>query len=231
MSDSSQGVALVFGASGALGSAISNALEASGSQVVGVTRRQEPPAGWISVADSDWAAQIAARSVDRVVWAQGENASGPLSIESIAQTRQLLESNVMFILETLHALRMRDALADSARLVIVGSIWQKAARADKLAYLVSKSAVTGLVRSLAADLGSSGIAVNAVLPGVVESPMTRNFLSPSQIRQMSDETPAGRLVTPEEVASACVWLASSRSSGVNGQFICVDGGWSEVRHV
>jgi NAD(P)-dependent dehydrogenase (short-subunit alcohol dehydrogenase family) len=73
--------------------------------------------------------------------------------------------------------------------------------------------------------------MNAVLPGVVDTPMTRANLSQAQITNIEKETPMKTLVTSEDVARAVNWLASPESSGINGQFIRVDNGWSQIRAI
>jgi NAD(P)-dependent dehydrogenase (short-subunit alcohol dehydrogenase family) len=73
--------------------------------------------------------------------------------------------------------------------------------------------------------------MNAVLPGVVDTPMTRANLDQTQISNIEKQTPTKSLVTSEEVAKAVNWLASAQSSGINGQFIRVDNGWSQIRAI
>ena len=222
--------ALVFGARGQLGSAIAERLESDGLVVTRATRSPSGSHGWVSL-DGDWASRIEGRSFGRVVWAQGINASGGIREAGSDQVRDAIEANVLFVVDTLRALLEVDAIRTGAGLVIVSSIWQETSRQDKLAYSVSKSAVAGLVRSLAADLGPSLIRVNAVLPGPVEGPLTRAFMSAEQIEAFSDGSPLSRLVTAAEVAEACAFLTSARSSGITAQSLVVDGGWGAVRYV
>ena len=222
---------IVFGASGAIGSAVCSRLEMDHVEVLRATRQATQQVGWLSTGWPDWAGHIEARSVNRVVWAHGVNAEGSIRDSGVEQLQTLFEANVLFIVQTLRALLDREAFTRTARLVIVSSVWQHTARNRKLAYVTTKAALSGLVRSLVADLGEAGISVNAVLPGVVDTPMTREFLTLEQIHGLERETPTGNLVTADEVASTCAWLSSPQSSGVNAQFITVDGGWSEVRHV
>jgi NAD(P)-dependent dehydrogenase (short-subunit alcohol dehydrogenase family) len=82
-----------------------------------------------------------------------------------------------------------------------------------------------------ADFSGTGLRINSVLPGVVDSKMTRQNLSESQIEKVQMETPTQTLVTTEELARVVAWLVSADSRGVNGQFITVDNGWSHVRSI
>lgn len=227
------GTVLVFGATGAIGSACVQHLRTSGAQVFGATRG---PAGPDSVSTSDpgWLSAIAAAAggrLDGVVWAQGANASGSILTTGPGELAALFAANVAFVVDTARQLLDARLVSAGSRLVVVSSIWQEQARSDKLAYTVSKSAVAGLVRSLAVDLGSLGIAINAVLPGVLDTPMTRANLTAAQIKDVAESTPLGVLATTQDVARAVGWLVSPLCAGVTGQFVTVDGGYSVARRV
>jgi 3-oxoacyl-[acyl-carrier protein] reductase len=90
-------------------------------------------------------------------------------------------------------------------------------------YAASKAAVIALTKTLASELGPQGIRVNAVAPGVVDTPMTR-AVTGSSLQNLVDRSSLGRIGLPEEVASTCLFLASAASSFVTGQVIRVDGG-------
>jgi NAD(P)-dependent dehydrogenase (short-subunit alcohol dehydrogenase family) len=100
-----------------------------------------------------------------------------------------------------------------------------------LSYGISKAAVGGLVRSLAADLGHRGIQINAVAPGPIDTPMTITNLNPEELERVISESPLKRLVNLGEVASVVCELASGKLSGVTGQEIIVDNGWSVTKLV
>lgn len=221
---------MVFGASGTLGRAIATRLEAAGG-VARMTRSASADATWTSTSLPNWAGSFGATHFDRVVWAQGANASGAIGEGTSDDLKELFSANVEYIVETLEALMSVGAVAAGSSLCIVSSIWQLVARDSKLAYVTTKAAAGGLMRSLAADLGPQGIRVNAVLPGVVQSPMTSRFLDPEAIERISQETPMRGLVTDAEVAETVWWVTGPDSQGVHGQSIPVDNGWSVVRRV
>lgn len=122
--------------------------------------------------------------------------------------------------------------AEHGRIVVVASVAAKVGEPYIAAYTASKHGVLGLVRSTAAEVARSGVTVNAVCPGYVDTPMTdatvagivaKTGRTEAQARQiLADKQPNGRLVTPEEVAAA-VWLCVENAS-INGQGINVDGG-------
>ena len=227
----SPGRAIVFGASGTLGGAVVRRLSEEGVRTVKASRRQDVGHGWVTTSGDDWVSPLGAEAFDRIIFAHGQNASGGISSSSPEEVNELLEANVLSIIRWLQDLQQANLVSKPSRICIVSSVWATLARQDKLAYVVSKSAVTGLTRSLCADLGPEGIAVNAVLPGVIDTPMTRQFLSPDSIRKLEKETPTGSLVTSEQVAEVCVWLTSPQSGGICGQCLVLDNGWSGTRYV
>ena len=225
------GTALVFGASGALGSAVSGKLADLGSRVLRVSRTAREGDTWLSGDVRVWQDRIEPASVNRVVFAQGQNAAGGLSQQSPGQLEELFEGNIVTIARWMNQIVEADLATNPCRVCIIGSVWATTARTDKLAYIVTKSAVPGLVRALNAELAGMGIAVNAILPGVVDTPMTRKFLSAEAIAEVERATPGGRLVTAQDVAEACAWLTSPAAHGISGQSLVIDGGWSSVRTI
>ena len=94
------------------------------------------------------------------------------------------------------------------------------------AYVTSKHAVLGLTRAASLEYARQGIRVNAVLPGVVDTPMPQQMFAaaPGALDAIAETCPMGRLARPEEVAEAAAWLCSDRASYVNGHGLVVDGG-------
>lgn len=222
---------LIFGASGAIGSEIVAALQRDGNQVVRVLR-QGHESDSISLASPDWAKDASLLGpFDGALWAQGINSSGTVLSTDVADLTSAFEANVVFIAQTLAALVDAGAFSQNARLVVLSSIWQEHSRDNKFAYSVSKSALAGFVRSVAIDLANFGISINAVLPGVIDTPMTKQNLTASQIESVESSSLGGKLTSIGEIYEAVNWLLSAKSSGLNGQFLTVDKGWSINRHV
>jgi hypothetical protein len=147
----------------------------------------------------------------------------------LANHTALYKANCLFILATLKILLARDLLEAPARLCIVSSIWQKMARQNKLSYCMTKAALQGLVLSAASDLAADGHLINAVLPGALDTPMTRQNLSDAQINGLTSATLFHRLPALEDVSSLVLFLCSPDNTGITGQFIAADLGFSNVR--
>jgi len=109
-------------------------------------------------------------------------------------------------------------------IVNISSIWGLRGAACEVAYAASKAAVIGLTRSLAAELAPSHIRVNCIAPGVIATDMVRG-LGEETLAALIDQTPAGRLGTPEDIARAAAFLAREESDFITGQVLTVDGGF------
>jgi 3-oxoacyl-[acyl-carrier protein] reductase len=233
----------VFGASGAIGQAICGKFLGRGYSVVAISRGGVCPdesladahwLAWDPSEDSDLPAAFAensSRPFDAVVWAQGANCSDDIHSFDLAKHEAIYRANVTYILLGLQVLLKRGFIAPAARLCIISSIWQNIARQGKLSYCITKSALQGLVQSLCVDLGPSGCLVNAVLPGALDTPMTRANLSHDQITRLENMTPLGSLAELDDVCNLVQFLCSAENTGVTGQFIAADRGFSYARIV
>ena len=95
----------------------------------------------------------------------------------------------------------------------------------EVAYSATKAGVRGMTMALAKELGPSGITVNCIEPGVIDTPMNACFDADAN-RELAEQTPVGRIGTPEDVAAAALFLASDSASFVTGQCLGVDGGFA-----
>jgi NAD(P)-dependent dehydrogenase (short-subunit alcohol dehydrogenase family) len=96
-------------------------------------------------------------------------------------------------------------------------------------YVATKHGVVGLTRHGALRWANNGIRVNAVCPGVIETPMTAPLASNPDMRKVLDGmTPMGRMGQPEEIAAAVLWLCSDQASFVTGHPLVIDGGATAV---
>lgn len=229
---------LVFGASGAIGHAIAAAAVAKGWRVTGVARTVQVKADGIRrialdpmSADFEPEALRSATLYTAVCWAQGANCNDTVYNVDLHRHMGIYQANVAYILVTLKALLTGNLVAPATRMCVISSIWQNLARQSKLSYCVSKAALQGLVTSATADLAGDGHLINAVLPGAIETPMTQRNLTPEQMNHLTGATQFGRLASLDDVASLVLYLCSPENTGITGQFIAADLGFSHVRIV
>ncbi len=111
------------------------------------------------------------------------------------------------------------------RIINIGSMWGKVGASCEVAYSAAKAGLRGLTMALAKELGPSGITVNCVEPGLIDTEMNR-ALDEETRAALIDETPVCRIGTPEDVANAVLFLASDKASFITGQAIGVDGGFA-----
>lgn len=109
-------------------------------------------------------------------------------------------------------------------IVLVSSVWGVYGAACEAVYSASKAALIGLTKALAKELGPSGVRVNCVAPGVIDTDMLAEFDFADR-QALADETPLGRIGTPEDVAELIAFLADSKASFITGQVIGCDGGF------
>lgn len=204
---------LIFGSTGFLGSSLVRDFEKEDVDVLTFDRDT-----------ASYSFDLKLKKLDAVVFAQGVNQSSGLQGAAVL-LQSSFDANVGFIVERLEELQAHDCLAPQASVVIISSIWQRFSRAKKLPYVVTKSALEGLVKSLSVELGESR-RVNAVLPGVVESPMAIEALGAESLSRIQAETPSQSLVTATEISNLVKFLAFGMSSGINGQSIVIDKGWT-----
>ena len=110
------------------------------------------------------------------------------------------------------------------RIINIGSVWGRLGASCEVHYSASKAGLRGLTQALAKELGPSGITVNCIEPGVIDTDMNA-ALSPEVIAELCDSTPLCRIGTPDEVAAAAAFLASDDASFITGAFLPVDGGF------
>jgi 3-oxoacyl-[acyl-carrier protein] reductase len=230
---------LVFGATGAIGSAVSSAALARGWRVTAVSRShpESTPEGLNHLTLDPLAKTFNPERLrteipyTAICWAQGANLNDSVYTVDLDKHLEIYNANVAYILVTLKALLEFHLVAPATRMCVISSIWQNLARQSKLSYCISKSALQGLVLSASADLAAEGHLINAVLPGALDTPMTRRNLTAEQINSLTSATAFGRLPSLTDVANLVCFLCSPENTGITGQFIAADLGFSHVRIV
>ena len=114
--------------------------------------------------------------------------------------------------------------AHSGKIINIGSMWGISGSSCEVAYSASKAALHGMTKALAKELGPSGINVNAIAPGLIDTEMNGS-LDKDVVSSIIDETPLMRIGTPCDVASLAYFLASEESSFITGEIISINGGY------
>jgi NAD(P)-dependent dehydrogenase (short-subunit alcohol dehydrogenase family) len=220
---------LIFGSTGTLGGAILDKYRAEKWDVTCAVRKVVNDCDIQLPLTSD---VLGSKKFDAVVFAQGANVNGSAMQTGTKELNELFEANVTVIAESVSTLMGAGSINEGGRVVILSSLWEQFTRQEKFAYSVTKAAVGGLVRSLAVDLGrQKKILVNGILPGIINSPMVARTLSPEQIANVVSQTPIGELASTVDVANSVYMFGSSLNTGISGQSIFVDRGFSVARTI
>ncbi|MCM1578639.1 MAG: SDR family oxidoreductase [Ruminococcus sp.] len=110
------------------------------------------------------------------------------------------------------------------RIISISSMWGQTGASCEVHYSAAKAAVIGFTKALAKETGLSGITVNCIAPGVIDTDMNRDY-SPADISALIEETPMNRIGTPFDIARTVAFLADEKSDFITGQVIGVNGGF------
>jgi 3-oxoacyl-[acyl-carrier protein] reductase len=238
-------VALVTGASRGIGQAIAKALAADENLTIIGTATTEAGASSISHYFAKWGLDgdgivmdvSDPDSVSEGV-AQVTSAYGPpmILVNNAGITKdglmlrmkeqdwqQVIQTNLSSVYRTSKAVLKGMTKARWGRIINVSSVVAQMGNPGQANYCASKAGIEGFTRSLAHEIGSRGITVNAVAPGYIQTDMTEE-LSEDNKASMLSRVPLGRLGTAAEVASVVAYLASTQAAYVTGQTIHVNGG-------
>ena len=153
----------------------------------------------------------------------GAAAAGLFQAVEEGESARLFRVNVQSQMQLCRALLPGLISAHSGRIVTVSSMWGRVGASCEVDYSAAKAALLGFTKALAKEVGPSGITVNCIAPGFIDTKMNAR-LSAEDRQAIIDETPLGRAGTPEDVAALARFLASDETSFITGQVIGVDGG-------
>jgi len=245
-------LAVVTGAASGIGRAIAIAYAEQGAEIVildadaeagEIVRKEIAEAGHtahcieLDVRDRDKCNKVAKQvaetigTVSILVNNAGINRRNPFTGDPEAVTKDwddVIGINLNGVFNVTHA--FVDQLRERrGRIVNIGSIqsFVHVRTPNSLAYTTSKHGVLGFTRALAAELGKDGVRVNAIGPGLIETPLNANVRAnnPELVQIFMDHTPLGRAGKPEDIAGPAVFLASDLSGYVTGGIVMADGGY------
>lgn len=240
-------IALVTGASRGIGAAVAKRLAADGYFVIvnynGSAQRAQEVVAQITaagneavamqcdVSDFDACGELIARitadygRLDVLVNNAGITRDGLLMRMSEADFDAVIDTNLKGAFHTIRHASRQFLKQRSGRIINIASVSGLLGNAGQANYAASKAGVIGLTKSVARELASRQITVNAVAPGFIATEMV-DAMTDSAKAAMTDHIPFGRIGEPEEVADVVAFLASDAARYVTGQIIAVDGGMS-----
>lgn len=240
----SQEIALVTGASRGIGQAIALALGAQGATVIG-TATTEQGAAAIQTTLTDQGVKGMGLTLDVTEAASIETAMKALQdafgaptilVNNAGITRDnllmrmkedewnaVIDTNLGSIYRLSKACIRGMMKARHGRIINIGSVVGATGNPGQANYCAAKAGMIGFTKSLARELGSRAITVNAVAPGFIDTDMTR-ALPAEQREALIKQVPAGRLGTPQDIAATVVFLASASASYITGETLHVNGG-------
>ena len=167
------------------------------------------------------------KGIDILVNSAGLYNGAPLHEISDSQWDGIMDINIRSIFQLTRRVLPTMIAQKSGSIVHISSILGLIAVPQVAAYNVSKGALNQFSRSIAVEYGSYGIRSNSICPGLIETDMTADLMKDASLMQeWSKEYPIGRFGKPEDVASACLFLASDESSFITGTVLPVDGGFT-----
>ena len=236
--------ALVTGGTRGIGLAITRALRREGARVIAITKSKEQlpvfrqefakdPLATAELADvRDRGALEALRDklprLDILIPNAGVNTRIKALELPDEPLHEMLDTNLYGAFVTCQVFGPLLFAQPGSRVVVTSSVSAVHGQDLRVAYASTKAGLSGMVRALAVEWGPLGVNVNAVGPGVIETPLTRAYMEqyPERVEAAIANTPLRRIGSPEEVADVVLFLASDAARFITGQTIFVDGGIS-----
>jgi 3-oxoacyl-[acyl-carrier protein] reductase len=237
-------IALVTGASRGIGAAIADALAGAGATVIGTATSE---AGAQGITDRFKSAghtgcgmvlNVAeAKSIDALMEAIGKDYSNlTILVNNAGITRDnllmrmkdeewesIINTDLTSVFRLSKAVLRGMMKARKGRIINISSVVGAMGNAGQTNYAAAKAGIHGFTRSLAREVGSRGITVNSIAPGFIETDMT-NELPEAQRKSLEDAIPLQRLGSPEDIASAVLFLAGQSGRYITGETLHVNGG-------
>jgi NAD(P)-dependent dehydrogenase (short-subunit alcohol dehydrogenase family) len=166
-------------------------------------------------------------ALDALVVTPSINVRKPLLDLTDEEFDRVVDLNLKGVFRVLRAFAPAMAARGKGSIVAFSSVRAQVVEPGQGVYAATKAGTLQMIRALAAELGTSGVRLNAVAPGVVETPLTKQIIeNEAWYRAYAEKSMLKRWAKPAEMAGAVVFLCSDASSYVTGSYLLVDGGWT-----
>jgi len=177
---------------------------------------------------SDFCSKISEFEIDVLVNNAGVNNPKPLSEIDFPDIDWAFNINLIAPLNITKTVVPYMIANNWGRVINIGSILGEISREFRSIYSITKSGLVGMTRAHSAEFAKSGVLVNCVAPGYLDTDLTRKNLGPLGMQEISKQIPVGHLGSPRDIAEIVSYLASESSSFITGQVFTVDGGFLAV---
>lgn len=161
--------------------------------------------------------------LDAIIYSSGNSSWGMFQDQTEEEVDYLINVHVKSPLLLIQKL-LPKLIERKGSIVMVSSIWGQIGGACEVVYSTVKGAQLAFVKSLSKELALSGVRINAIAPGAVDTSMMSSF-SEGELEAIREEIPMGRLAQAEEIADSIQFLTSAKASYITGQTISINGGW------
>ncbi|WP_174613368.1 elongation factor P 5-aminopentanone reductase [Virgibacillus ihumii] len=234
---------LLIGSSGDIGSAIARNLASEGYQlllhynqnkkVLEKVKQEIPDEAVLSEIQADLRDEQGVEkllgqlvyTVDAVIFASGKASIGLFQDATESIMDEMIALHVKAPWKICNRILPEMIQKKNGKIILITSIWGDAGASNEVIYSSVKGAQNSFVKALAKEVALSGIAVNAVSPGFINTKMNQQLL-PEEKELITKEIPANRAGTPEEVANAVSFLISDKSGYIHGEILNINGGWA-----
>ena len=233
--------ALIIGASGGIGKAISEQLlkdgyftylhyntdEISVNKIINEYGQDSVQAVQADLSTYDGVEMLKSQIVtpiEIIVYNAGTTFYGLVTDITKEDRDKMIQLNITSLYETIQTFLPAMIQRKSGNIVVISSVWGQVGASCEVLYSMTKGSQISFVKALAKEVALSGIRVNAVAPGAVQTKMLGHF-NEEELTEIATEIPMARMAKPNEIADAVSFLLSERSSYITGEILNVNGGW------
>lgn len=214
---------LITGASGGIGRYIKKIFEEAGNEVIAPTRKE------MDLSDRESIRRFIksyGTETDIFVHCAGVNLLSQIDQISMSMIDTVFQTNTFSAVEIISGIVSHMKEQRFGRIILISSLYAIISREKRIAYSMSKNALTGLAKTLSLELGQYNILTNCVAPGYVMTDMTRKNLSIQEIERIRESIPTKRFQSEQDIANIVMFLCSEMNQSITGQLIAVDGGFT-----